>query len=122
MSMSDELEKLHKLREQGALNEEEFSQAKKRVLDGEPAAKAHAPRAKPEPSVLHEFKRSRTERWIGGVSGGLAELTNIPAWSWRILFFLTALLHGLGIILYILLWIFVPLEEIKPKALPAPKD
>lgn len=122
MSLADELQKLQALREQGALNDEEFALAKKRLLEAETAAfsqpKTQVPPPLPNrPSALRNFHRSRTDRWIGGVCGGLSAVTDIPAWSWRILFVLLALLHGLGIAVYVLLWIFVPLE---PLALPAP--
>lgn len=117
MNMSDELQKLHNLKEQGALTEEEFTAAKKRVIDGEPAARRTSTQDTPrQPSALNEFRLSNTDRWVGGVCGGLAEQTRIPAWSWRILFVLTGLLHGLGLIMYLLLWIFVPRQ-----ALPAPR-
>jgi phage shock protein C len=109
MNISDELQKLQTLREQGALNEEEFTAAKKRVLeDSGVCAKSSATRS---PSALHQLTRSKSDRWIGGVCGGLAAMTNIPTWSWRLLFVLALLLHGLGLVMYLLLWIFVPLER-----------
>ena len=119
MSLADELQKLHELREKGALTEDEYVLAKKRLIDGEPVGvppKIEKPRPAYEPS-LKRFKRSLTDRWIGGVCGGLADLTDVPAWTWRILFVLTALIHGIGLIVYILLWIFVPVQN---PALPAP--
>jgi phage shock protein C len=109
MNISDELQKLQTLREQGALNEEEFTAAKKRVLeDSGPSTKSNSVRPQ---SVLNQLTRSKADRWIGGVCGGLATMTNIPAWSWRLLFVLAILLHGLGLLIYALLWIFVPLER-----------
>jgi phage shock protein C len=109
MNISDELQKLQTLREQGALNEEEFTAAKKRVLeDSGVSAKSGTTRP---PSALHQLTRSKSDRWIGGVCGGLAAMTNIPTWSWRLLFVLALLLHGLGLVMYLLLWIFVPLER-----------
>ena len=116
MPLPDDLEKLHNLREQGALTEEEFTLAKKRLLEG--AADDVKPKAeKPcEPArSLNQFRRSNTDRWLGGVCGGLAEMTGIPSWSWRILFVLTAFLHGLGLIMYVLLWIFVPAQTDVPQ-------
>src|SRR6185436_8567784 len=101
MNLADDLQKLQTLREQGALTDEEFTQAKKRVLEG--AAEEQPPRSEPpkQPgSALNQLRRSLTDRWIGGVSGGLAEVMGIPSWSWRILFVLSALLHGLGLIIY----------------------
>jgi phage shock protein C len=109
MNISDELQKLQTLREQGALNDEEFTAAKKRVLeDSGVCAKSSAARP---PSALHQLTRSKSDRWIGGVCGGLAAMTNIPTWSWRLLFVLALLLHGLGLVMYLLLWVFVPLEH-----------
>jgi len=109
MDVADQLQKLQSLREQGALTEEEFTLAKRRVLDNTPPPAAEQAVPKP-PSPLHQLKRSLTDRWIGGVCGGLAEMTNLPSWTWRILFLLTVLLHGLGLLVYILLWIFIPIQ------------
>lgn len=109
MNLSDELQKLQTLREQGVLNDEEFTAAKKRVLEGFGSdAKSGSPRPL---SVLHQLTRSKSDRWIGGVCGGLAGMTNVPAWSWRLLFVLAILVHGLGLLIYALLWMFVPLER-----------
>ena len=57
---------------------------------------------------LHNFAKSDTDRWIGGVCGGLGEHTPVPSWVWRLLFTLLVLCFGTGIVIYILLWIFVP--------------
>ena len=111
MDLADQLQKLQSLREQGALSEDEYILAKKRVLDPTAApASSESPPSKL--SALNQFRLSTTDKWIGGVSGGLAALTDIPSWSWRILFLLTALLHGIGVLVYILLWIFVPVQSI----------
>ena len=121
MSLADDLQKLHTLREQGALTDEEFTLAKKRLLDGaaaEPGPKTERPGQ--AGSTLRQLRRSTTDRWIGGVSGGLADVTGIPSWSWRILFVLTALLHGLGLVMYVLLWIFVPLRSEAPRPVTPP--
>jgi phage shock protein PspC (stress-responsive transcriptional regulator) len=111
MSLADELQKLQTLREKGALTEEEFAAAKKRVLEA--SAETEAPKPAGDASgatssALHQFQLSNSDRWIGGVCGGLADISGVPSWMWRILFLLTALLHGLGLIVYVLLWIFVP--------------
>jgi phage shock protein C len=49
-------------------------------------------------------------------------MTGIPSWSWRILFVLSAFLHGLGLLMYVLLWIFVPREEVAPRPIVVPRD
>lgn len=108
MDLADQLHKLQSLREQGVLTEGEFTLAKKRVLDG-PAAQ-NSPANANANSFLNQFRLSTTDKWIGGICGGLATLTNVPAWSWRILFLMTALLHGIGVLVYILLWILVPVQ------------
>jgi phage shock protein C len=118
MTMADELAKLQTLRENGALTEDEFVLAKQKVLNAKQAeAKTPAPKAT---SALQAFTRSLNDRWIGGVCGGLAETTAIPTWTWRILFVLTAFLHGLGILMYVLLWIFVPLQRPALPVIAAP--
>lgn len=57
---------------------------------------------------LANFAKSDTDRWIGGVCGGLGEHTPVPSWVWRLLFALLAVCFGTGFLAYILLWIFVP--------------
>ncbi len=118
MDFADQLQKLQTLREQGVLTEEEFTQAKKRVLDAIPgeAPRAEAPRQVAPQNGLQQLKRSYFDKWIGGVCGGLAEMTSVPSWAWRILFVLSVLLNGLGILVYLLLWIFVPLQTARPAA------
>ena len=117
MPLPDELERLNALHERGALTDEEFALAKKRLLEGTPhAAKSTSTTCSQPSSTLSRLHRSLSDRWFGGVCGGLGELTGTPSWSWRILFVLTAFLHGLGLLMYILLWIFVPVEVAAPKA------
>lgn len=120
MNVADQLQKLQTLREQGALTEEEFTQAKRRVLDDRatPIGEQAMPKSA---SFLHQLKRSTSDRWIGGVCGGLAEMSNLPSWTWRILFLLTILLHGLGVLVYILLWIFIPLQSQAPRKVVEPR-
>lgn len=81
MSLADQLAKLQTLREQGALSEEEFTLAKKRVIEGVEPETPHesaAPSATHAPSALHQLRRSTRDRWIGGVCGGLGDMTSIP--------------------------------------------
>jgi len=60
---------------------------------------------------LRNFAKSDTDRWIGGVCGGLGEHTPAPSWLWRLLFVLSVLCFGTGLLVYILLWIFVPRKK-----------
>jgi phage shock protein C len=106
MSVADELERLQALRDRGAISEEEFTRAKAQVLDEPTATRSSPPR-----SFLHQLARSRTDRVIGGVCGGLGQSTDLPSWAWRVIFCLTLLYFGVGLLIYILLWIFLPEEH-----------
>ncbi len=55
--------------------------------------------------------RSRKDRMIGGVSGGIAGYFDIDPVIVRALFIITTLGWGLSIVAYIVLWIIVPDEE-----------
>ena len=52
--------------------------------------------------------RSKKARLLGGVCGGLAEYFNIDPTIMRVIFILLALLGGIMLIVYIVLWIIVP--------------
>jgi phage shock protein C len=54
--------------------------------------------------------RSRTNRQVAGVCGGLAQYFNIDATLIRVLFILLAVLGGSGLVLYLAMWIIVPKE------------
>lgn len=67
-------------------------------------------RSNHEPSAsVRRLYRSRGERQIGGVAGGLASYTNSDPTLIRVLFIVLAVM-GPGLLLYPLLWIFVPQE------------
>ena len=59
---------------------------------------------------LQQLSRSRKDRWIGGVCGGLVENSPLPSWAWRVFFCLLFFCFGTGLLLYLLLWIFMPKE------------
>ena len=54
--------------------------------------------------------RSRTDRKLAGVCGGLAQYFNTDATLIRVLFVVLALLGGPGLVIYLVLWIVVPEE------------
>lgn len=55
--------------------------------------------------------RSRNDRMIAGVAGGLAATFNIDPLLVRIILLALAFLNGLGIMLYLALWLLVPNED-----------
>lgn len=109
MSLSDELGKLDELHRRGALSEEEFARAKARVLNGT------APRTEvPAFAAINALRRSRENAWLGGVCGGLEHFSGLAAWVWRLIFVSLALCGGTGVVVYLLLWIFVPRDDAHP--------
>ena len=107
MTLPDQLIKLEQLRDRGSLTNDEFARAKARLLDAPPWI---GPAAEPALSALNRFRRSKSDRWFGGLCGGLAVSTGVESWIWRILFTLLLFAGGAGLVLYIVLWIFVPAE------------
>ena len=105
MTLADELSKVAQLHANGGLTEEEFKRAKERLLNTE-QTRSNDPLA----TVVNSFRRSRTDRWFGGVCGGIARSTGVEAWVWRLLFAALFICAGVGLVLYLLLWIIVPSE------------
>jgi phage shock protein C len=54
--------------------------------------------------------RSRTDRKLAGVCGGLAQYFNLDATLIRVLFVVLAVLGGSDLVLYLAMWIIVPNE------------
>lgn len=52
--------------------------------------------------------RSRRDRKIAGVCGGLAEYSGIDATIIRVLFVVLALAGGPGLLIYLALWVILP--------------
>jgi phage shock protein C len=107
MSTADEIAKLHDLLTRGAITQAEFEQAKARLLSGAPAGST---------LEINLFRLSESDRWLGGVCGGIGRSTGVDSWVWRLIFAVTAFMGGAGVILYLLLWIFVPREGEPPSA------
>jgi phage shock protein C len=55
--------------------------------------------------------RSRNDRMIAGVAGGLAATLNIDPLLVRIVLLALAFLNGFGFMLYVALWLLVPNED-----------
>lgn len=106
MALSDELSKLQDLHQRGALTDDEFARAKARLLDGGAAAPAESSAL----AAVNALRRSRSDRWIAGVCGGIARATGMESWVCRLLFAVLLLFGGAGLVVYLLLWIFVPSE------------
>jgi phage shock protein PspC (stress-responsive transcriptional regulator) len=110
MTLSEELSKLSELRASGALTEDEFASAKARLLNAQGPGTAGSRVDEPVIAGVNAFRRSRSDRVLGGVCGGMARATGVESWVWRLLFAVLFIFAGMGLLAYVLLWIFVPSE------------
>lgn len=58
-----------------------------------------------EPRKLY---RSRSQRMLAGVCGGLAEYFSLDATLIRVLFLVLAVFGGSGLVIYVVMWLIVP--------------
>ncbi|OFY68481.1 MAG: hypothetical protein A2V64_00200 [Bacteroidetes bacterium RBG_13_43_22] len=56
----------------------------------------------------HRMYRDPDQRIIGGVCAGMGAYWRIEPWLVRIIFFILAMMGGLGILLYLILWVVIP--------------
>lgn len=110
MSIADDIQRLHQLHQSGALTDAEFEQAKAKLLGqlGQAEERGTFNGGLPE---INYLRRSRSDRWLGGVCGGLGQFTGIESWIWRLIFALAFMLAGSGLLIYLLAWLFVPEQE-----------
>jgi phage shock protein PspC (stress-responsive transcriptional regulator) len=75
-----------------------------------------------EPVPQREWLRARQGKMIAGVCRGLSNRFGVPLAVTRLVFVLSVLFGGWGVLLYLALWIAMPLEPAAaaPAARPAP--
>jgi phage shock protein PspC (stress-responsive transcriptional regulator) len=100
MSTADEIAKLHDLLGKGAITQAEFEQAKARLLGGGTAGTGDW--------SVNSLRLSNDDRWIAGVCGGIAQTTAVESWIWRLIMVVGLFAGGVTLVLYLLLWIFIP--------------
>jgi phage shock protein PspC (stress-responsive transcriptional regulator) len=63
--------------------------------------------------MARKFARSRNERMIAGVCGGIAEYFGWAPWLVRFIYVLVSILSAAfpGILIYLLLWLLVPKQD-----------
>jgi phage shock protein C len=66
------------------------------------------------------LRRSGTDRMAGGVCGGLADYSGIDSLLWRVGFVGLTLAGGAGVVVYLLLWVFMPSAPLPPGEEPSP--
>ena len=111
MNVSDEIKRLHELHQAGALTDAEFELAKAKFLSGVVNRdKPSGPGPGDFASEIGALRRSRGDRWLGGVCGGLGKASGMESWIWRLVFVLFTVTFGFSLLIYLLMWIFVPEE------------
>lgn len=60
--------------------------------------------------MANKLYRSRDNRWIAGVCGGLAEFFGLSSKIVRIICALLIMVYGSGLLIYIILALFIPKE------------
>jgi phage shock protein C len=58
--------------------------------------------------MQRKLYRSRTDRTIAGVCGGLAEYFGLDSTVVRLVFVIMFLLGGHGLLVYLILWVLMP--------------
>lgn len=111
MSIADEIERLHQLNRSGALSDEEFARAKERLLASMDSKDSGSSSNAIGTNPLHRLRRSKDDQWLGGVCAGLAKFTETETWVWRMLWLLSVVCAGFGVLAYLLAWVFIPLED-----------
>jgi phage shock protein PspC (stress-responsive transcriptional regulator) len=80
---------------------------------GEQPAADEAPR-----DTAGGLRRSTSNKVIGGVCGGLAERYDVDANIVRVVFVVLAVLWGLGVAVYLVMWLVVPRSGAEPASAP----
>jgi phage shock protein PspC (stress-responsive transcriptional regulator) len=68
------------------------------------------------------LRRSSTKRIFGGVAGGLSERFDVDANIVRVVFVVLALVWGLGIALYLAMWVLIPREALSGAVVSEPVE
>jgi phage shock protein C len=64
--------------------------------------------------MAKRLQRSRTERMIAGVCGGVAEYFEVDPTLVRLIWVAITVMAGAGILLYLIMWVVMPLEHPGP--------
>lgn len=62
-----------------------------------------------------KLRRIKGKHWVGGVCAGVGYRLGLATWLVRLLWTVSILAYGFGILLYVLLWIFMPAWERVPE-------
>lgn len=71
--------------------------------------------------MANSLTRSRSDKIVAGVCGGLARQFNIDSNLLRVIFVLVAIFGQIGWVVYAALWLFLPYEDGGPSGLDSLK-
>ena len=66
------------------------------------------------PGSRPKLRRITGKHWLGGVCAGMGYWLRVPTWLLRLAWTILLLVYGIGGIVYLLLWIFMPRWEAVP--------
>jgi phage shock protein C len=66
--------------------------------------------------------RSRQDKMLGGVAGGLGNYLNVDPIIVRVVFVLLTLINGVGLLAYLVLWVVMPMEPRLEEPTAAPRN
>jgi phage shock protein PspC (stress-responsive transcriptional regulator) len=66
------------------------------------------------PGSRPKLRRIKGKHWLGGVCAGMGYWLRVPTWLLRLGWTILLLVYGIGGIVYVLLWIFMPRWEAVP--------
>ncbi|UQX87862.1 PspC domain-containing protein [Jatrophihabitans telluris] len=69
------------------------------------------PAWRPPSAVRPPLRRSRTDRMLSGVAGGLGEYFGVDAVIFRVVFAVLSFFGGVGLIVYLACWVLIPEPE-----------
>src|SRR5258706_8079562 len=96
-------------------NVNDFKAAEENEFAGEQSKKESQPKSA-QPSETKKLVRDQSNKVLGGVCSGLAHYFGIdPVWT-RLIFALLTLGYGGGLLIYIILWIVLPVEHLEEES------
>ena len=61
-----------------------------------------------------KLRKVKGKKWVAGVCAGVAYWLGIPTWLARLVWTSLVIFAGFGLLLYVLLWIFMPVWPATP--------
>jgi phage shock protein PspC (stress-responsive transcriptional regulator) len=66
--------------------------------------------------------RSRNKKVVAGIAGGLGDYLDVDPVIIRIIIVLTTIFNGVGLLIYIIMWIVIPEEEYDPSKIKSERS